>query len=452
MLIYKPAPFRFIHGLGGIILVIALLLGNAPFSPVSAQGAGSLHISDLQTGEFPNLKFFLQAVDTNGKIIADLQPDELEIMEDGYVRPVTDLARVQPGTQVLLAVNESPYLTNQMQGVSYYRIFHQTLDSWAAALPQSGNDNYSYVTNTGIQINRVADTNAFAQLLEAYQPDLVNAKPGLTSLTMALDMTTDTLPSPYMKRAILYITPMLDSTQRATLPDIALRAAQLGTRVFIWLVAPEYTLESREVEPFRQLADLSGGEIFLYNGSESFPDPESHLDPLRNIYQVTFRSGVTTSGEHLLVTRLTRPDFQITGEQISYTLQLAAPNPIFLDPPVQIERVITGGEDAEPLLDPLQITLRMLVEFPDGHPRALTSSRLYVDGILAVENLSEPFDRFNLPLVMYTQDTQIQLRMEVTDELGLTASSIETRIPVLVEQPEPGLLQRIFTGRGLSIL
>ncbi len=408
-------------------------------------------MTDLEITAFPLIQFFLQVTDANGKIVSDLQPDELEIMEDGYVRPISELARVQPGLQVLLAVNESPVLTNQVNGVSYYRIFHQTLDTWAAALPSNASDNYSYITNAGIQINQMTDTAGFAQLMAAYEPDLVNAKPGLTSLTMALDMTTDPLPNPYMKRAILYITPMLDSTQRASLPDIAQRAAQLGTRVFIWLVAPDYTLESAEVEPLRQLADTSGGEIFLYNGSEDFPNPESHLDPLRNIYQVSYQSAATTSGDHIIITRLTRPELQITAEQMAFNLQLAAPNPIFLDPPVQIERVLAGTEE-ETILEPLQTTLRILVEFPDGYPRKLKSSRLYVDDILAVENLTEPFDQFTVPLVMYEQDTQIQLRVEVTDELGLTSSSIDIKVPVIVEQPEPGLVQRIFTGRGLSIL
>jgi hypothetical protein len=444
-----PAPLPVKRIIGGLILLLALF--SAAALPVSAQSAGAISVTGLDFSTFPAVSFMLQVTDTQGKIVADLQPDQLQILEDGYARPVTELARVQPGAQVILAINESPTLTYQMQGLSYYRIFHETLDAWAAALPQGSNDNYSYVTNSGIQIDRQTDTRVFAQMLAAYEVDLIGAQPGLTSLTMSLDMTTDPLPDPYMKRAILYVTPMLDAASRQSLPSIAERAAQLGTRVFVWLVAPEYALESAEVTPFRELADLSGGEIFLFNGSESFPDPEHYLEPLRNIYRTTYRSGVTSSGGHNLSVSVMRPDLQVTGEQMSFNLQLAAPNPMFLEPPAQIERLLTGAEDDQ-TLEPRDSIIRILVEFPDGYPRNLTASRLYVNDQLAAENLAAPFDQFSLPLSAYEQDTQLHLRAEVVDELGLSASSIDTLVQVRVQQPDPTLLEKIFTGRGLSIL
>ncbi|MCE5209029.1 MAG: FHA domain-containing protein [Chloroflexi bacterium] len=447
-----PTPLQFERVVGGMALFLTIVLGlSALVLPVSAQTANSVSVTGLDITSFPLVKFFLQVTNVEGKIVNDLQPDQLEIMEDGFVRPVTELTRIQTGSQIILAVNESPALTNQIQGVSYYRTFMQTLDSWAAALPQGLADNYSYVTNNGIQIDQVTDPGIFSQMLTAYEPDLLNSQPGLTSLTMALDMTTNPLPNAYSKRAILYITPLPDAASLESLPNISLRAAQLGTRVFIWLVAPGYSLEAPEITPLRELADQSGGEIFLFNGQEGFPNPESYFDPLRNIYQVSYKSAVTTSGEHTLVTRISRPDLQITGEQIKYTIQLAPPNPIFLDPPSQITRSLVA-EDENNTLVPSEIPINILVEFPDGYPRELQTSRLFVNEVVTAENLSAPFDQFNLPLEVYEESSEIHLRVEVVDELGMSASSIDTLVQVIVEKPEPALITRIFTGRGLSVV
>lgn len=451
-----PTPLHHARVCGRIVLLLALLPGLIfqalpVFAQTAAQLAQNISVTGLDITGFPVVRFYLQASNTDGRMLNDLQPDQLEILEDGFVRPVTELSRIQPGTQIILAVNESPALTDQIEGLSYYRTFMQTLDDWAAALPQGAPDNYSYVTNNGIQINQVADPGVFSQMLAAYEPDLMHAQPGLTSLTMALDMTTDPLPNAYSKRAILYITPLPDAAVLQSLPKIALRAAQLGTRVFIWLVGRNYSLEAPEVTPLRELADQSGGEIFLFTGQEGFPNPETYFDPLRSIYLVSYKSGITTSGDHSLVVSIHQPDLQITGEQMGFTIQIAAPNPIFLDPPIEIDRTLIP-EDENHALTPAEIPIRILIEFPDGHARALTASRLYIDDVLAAENLAAPYDQFTLPLDAYTADTEIHMRAEVTDELGLSSSSIDTLVQVIVEQPEPSLMQKIFTGRGLSMV
>jgi hypothetical protein len=422
------------------------------FGVSADQNSGEVQVTGLQVGEFPVLRFLLEVKDGLGDPVNGIQPDQIQVMEDGYVRPILELNRIEPGLQLLLAVNESPNLTNQYQGVSYYRLLMQRLESWAQSLPADDPSTFSYVTNSGVQIAQMEDPVYFARALEAYQPDLMAARPGLTSLTMALDLTTNPLPDPYMKRAILYVTPMLDAASREALPMIAERAAQLGTRVFIWVIAPGYPLEAVELEQLRQLADSSGGEIFLSSGTEDFPDPESYFDPLRYIYQVAYESGVNSSGEHRLVTSVTRPDLQITGDEVVFSINVTPPNPIFMDPPVQIQRSFTEVEGEENRLEPDTYPLQILVEFPDGYQRGIRYTRLYINDEVALENTSPPFDRFDLPLSGYDHSQQLELQVEVEDELGLNQRSIETLVELIVEEPQQTWFAAFLSGRRLITL
>lgn len=432
-----------------MILCLVISLSGIAGS-VFAQNRAQIKVSSLNDDAFPVVRFVLEVSDADGKLVSDLGPDQIEIMEDGYLRPVLQLNRIQPGTQLILSVNESPSLTNQYQGVSYYRVLMQTLEGWAQSLPQGEPGNYSYVTNNGVQLAQMEDPAIFAQALTAYQPDLLAAQPGLTSLTMALDLTTNPLSNPYMKRAILFVTPLLDAASRAALPNIAERAAQLGTRVFVWLIAPGYQLESPEIVPLRELVDLTGGEIFLFSGEEDFPNPEHYFEPLRYIYQAAYKSGITTSGEHRLVASIIRPDLQLTSEEMLFSLQVSPPNPIFLEPPVQIQRSFIGEED--PSLEPDTYPIQILLEFPDGHPRDIRYTRLYVNDELTLENITAPFDEFILPLAAYDQSTELRLKVEVEDELGLNQTSIEMPVELLVEEPQQPWFTALLSGRGLTIL
>ncbi len=451
---HTRGPVRIQNILQGLFLIlIACLLASNVAGAAQAQSSGLLEISVLKTEEFPLIRFFLKAVNGEGKYLTDLQASQLQILEDGYTRPIQTLERIQPGMQIILSVNESPNLTNQFQNVSYYRILMQALENWAHSLPQGAPDNYSYVTNNGTQIVQASDPAQFTRSLLNYEPNLLAARPGITSLSMALDLTTDALPNPYMQRAILYVTPPPDATARQALPSIAEMAAQLGTRVFVWVIAPGYPLESAEIAPLRQLADLSGGELFLFNGSEDFPNPEHYFEAYRYIYQVGYQSAITTSGEHRLVVNLTHPGLQISSAELIFPLTVNPPNPIFMEPPAQIIRSFSETEEGtSALLTPDDVPIRILLEFPDGFTRDMKHTRLYVNEELVAENLAPPFEQFNLPLSNYFSSSTLRLRVEAEDELGLSQSSIETLVELIVEEPKKTWVEAVFSGRGLVIL
>jgi hypothetical protein len=84
----------------------------------------------------------------------------------------------------------------------------------------------------------------------------------------------------------------------------------------------------------------------------------------------------------------------------------------------------------------------------DGHPRPITRTALYVDGSLVTENNAPPFETFSWDLKKYVQSGKHLLRVEVVDALGLTGSSIDTGVHILIQQPRRSFLSLLFTRQN----
>jgi hypothetical protein len=91
-----------------------------------------------------------------------------------------------------------------------------------------------------------------------------------------------------------------------------------------------------------------------------------------------------------------------------------------------------------------------LVDFPDGRVRPIVRSTFYVDGAVAAENLSPPFDRFIWDLSSYVESNQHVIQVEVMDSLGLKGKTIETL--VLVEVKRQATSPLAFLARHIPLI
>lgn len=417
--------------------LLALLLLLPGFTPATAQAEGQATLSGLESDQFPEMRFFFEAHDAQGRFASNLQPAQVRVLEDGQALPVTSLEKQEPGLQLIVALEASPLLlATQPAGVAYFDQVCTALKDWAEALPAGGPDDFSLATNTGLMAIRANEPAKLVEAIDDYQPDLLQTQAGSLSLSAALDLATDPNPRPQMKRVILYITPPPVEAVKAALPSMISRANQLNTHIFVWLVAPANQAGSPEVEALRPLADSTGGLFYQLSGEESPPDINEYLEPLRFIYRAGYRSQASGSGAHRLRVQVDTPQFRAASNEKAFTLQVLPPNPIFLSPPVQVQRnwQEAASRDEEAVLEPQETEIQILVEFPDGHPRELKAARLYVDGALAAEITAPPFDRLVWPLGGYLSSQTHQLRVEVEDELGLRRGSIEAPVEVAVEE------------------
>ena len=427
--------------------------------PAAAQVGGQVVLLAPDSGQFPTITLNFEAYNGQGRFITDINPSQVEVQEDGTPRPLTEMSLQQPGLQLTFALNSGPTLAYTFNKISLFEQVREALVNWASA-QTSTLDNFSLITSSGSLSSHLTDPRQFAQALEGYNPDLMKAQPGLSSLIQAMDLATDPLQHPLMKRAILYVTPILPDTVLQALPNLAERATQLGIHLYVWLVQPNPTGDTAISKALNDMAVHTGGQFFTFSGSETFPDLDAYFQPLRYHYRLLYTSAIHTSGDHLLSVHLKQETLALTSNEKTLSLTVLPPNPMFLAPPAHIDRtwLTPAGVRTQSIandravLQPESIQLKLLIEFPDGFQRPLKAARLFVDGKLVSELKQPPFDTFNWSLQGDDTSARHILRVEVEDWLGLQSSSIDTPVDVAVAAAPALEGLRVFGLEASSLL
>ncbi|NPV76476.1 MAG: FHA domain-containing protein [Anaerolineae bacterium] len=435
------------------LCLASLWVSLLPASAFAAQADNGVALSLVETDSFPELRFYFETYDESGNFIEDLQPEEIRVIEDGVPRPLEVLEKFEPGVQFIAAINTAPVFLNQVAGVSLYGRVQEALASWARTQDAGGLGDYSLASNTGLQAIRLDDPQEFASAIQSYQPDLLTLQPSMVSLSQALDLATDPNPSPLMKRTILYVTGLPLSTQVAALPNMADRAAQLGVRIQVWLVGYPGQENTIAGEALRQMAERTGGSLFVYSGLQEFPDIQAYLQPLRYVYRGSYPSGIRASGPHRLAVQVQREGMRFTSQERVFNLTVLPPNPILISPPSQVQRVWTRPEDKKEKerLEPEAFAVQFLVEFPDGHRRDIVRASLLVDGEAVAEMTQPPFDALDWPLAAYTETGKHWIKVQVEDQLGFIQETIAVPVEVVVEPTRRGLFGGLVSPERLAI-
>lgn len=432
--------------------MIALLLLTAPFwkgTRTAAQEGGTLTISAPDTHSFPSITIQMDAYDTQGDFLSDFTSENLRVIENEQALKPDSIEIVEHGLQVIIALNTSPSMAMQSQGTSAYQQIQQALADWAGQRPEDTQDDISLSTPTGLFLIRERDPEQAGQAFSEYQPDLINTQPSLSSLAEALDLATDPLDQPLMKRSILFITPELPASAKETVSDLVSRAKGLGVRLHIWMVVQKGSNAAAD-NPLQLLSESTGGQYTEFALPGPLPEIEPLFAPLRQTYQITYTSKIQKSGSNQLKVETGTTGLGLQSNSVRFSMDVQPPQPIFLSPPASVNRAAPDvAASAEQTNASEAVPLKILVEFPDGYNRELKASRLYVNGALALENTSEPFDRFTWQIGSLTTPGRQILRVEVVDALDLTGSSIEIPIEVTVDEPAAATLSSRISESGI---
>lgn len=428
---------------GGLILSYPRFVGYA-------ESPAQITILDVDTSQFPEMSIYFTAADSADAVTPDLSSAQLQVIENGKPLQPRRLAIEDPGIRLTVAFNPGPGMALYAGGATRFNSIRKSLLESATSL-SAPFDDYSLITSNGILTARDSNIKQWASLLEQFSPNLAKPAAGFNSFTQALDLTAGTNPRPHMQQVILWITPMLSAEQLKLTPGVSQRAGELGVRVHIWLVGPSFAGNSTETQSLRTLAEATGGSLFIFSGVEKLPELSSYLEPLRGVYRLDYTSRINESGDHSIAILHTEEEETTSSAEFPLELTVLPPNPVLLSLPGAITRVETRVSDQNKyLLIPLNQPILVAVEFPDGHERKLAASRLFVNGELVQENRMEPFNQFTWDLTPYEESGSHTLRVEVTDTLGLSRSTISTPVELEV-QYRPSLLAPANLDR-LSIL
>ena len=421
----------------GAMLVIA---ATFPASAQDAPGA-RISVSSVQTETFPQVSLAFEAYTPEGAFIAGLALDQVIVMEDGQPRPVDTLEEQTRPVQWVVAVNPGlPLAFQDANGVSRYERVQQALQDWAVTHPAGLADDMSLASANGAVFPHGAVADWVAAFLGMELDLRNNAQPTLQTLSFALDLAQDAPPQPEMKRAVLFVTPHMEQDQLDSLDSLLARALQSDISISVWMVDSSAYFAHSSAATFQNLAVQTGGNFYPFDGGGALPNPEEFLDKLRHTYALTYTSGLNTPGEHTLTLQITAGETRADSPPQAFSLDIQPPNPVLVSPPAQIIRQ-TPEDDKYNLeaMSPAAQPLEMLIEFPDGHDRRIVRTALYVDGQLAAENTTEPFETFTWDLSGYAESGGHTLQVEAEDELGLSRISMGVPVQVTVIQPPSGL-------------
>ena len=422
-------------------------------SGVYAAQSSTLNILSLDSSQFPALTFYMEPYDMDGIFLENITADTVRVEEDENIIIPDSFQRIEPGVHWITAINSGPRLKDLAGGAYRIDTIRNHLLNWMQNQSADSPNDYSLTTNTGVLASHKAEPQYWMEELEKYQPDFSLSQPNLVSLTQALELASSSGGVVPQKYDILYITPMMPVEFRDQLPIMAEHAKQLGVQVDVWLVGAGTLVGSNGEKPYKQLAEITGGSYFFFSGIEDLPNPSVSMEKLRWLYRIQYHSGMQTSGLHTLSLSLLHNDEWKDSNTLSFKFDVLPPNPIFFSPPSEIIRTPIKSENRgeEDTIEPESVEIRILVEFPDQYQRELTFSRLFADDVLVARNLEAPFDRFQWDLTPYTESQEVNLKVEIQDEAGFSASTIELPVQITMQTRKRTLFELIIDYQGWII-
>ena len=438
------------------LLLSLFALPVAFVAPQTARAQTDAHaeIASIDAQDFPQISALVDVYDASGQFVAGLRPSDLTAYEDGQPRPVNTLTESATPVQIVVAINPGPGLAvRDGNAVQRFTRVAEALSQWVGAQPDDSRDDLSLVSLSGSLITHANIKDWFVSL-DSFKPDFRNTTPNLQTLSIALDTVNAAISQPGMKRAILFITPHMDDPDiDNSIAPMIQAALDSKVRVFVWFVDAEAYFVTASANAFRSLALQTSGTFFAFSGTEAFPDLNLSLTPLRHTYMLTYTSSLSTSGEHSLGVQVESSQGTLLTLDKKFSVDVQPPNPIFISPPLQITRQPPAEDpyNAELLL-PAEQVIEIIIEFPDGHPRELKQTSLYVDGQLVAENTSEPFEKFVWDLSSYEKSGQHEIIVKAEDALGLQKSSMGIPITLTVMQPPTGIQALLARYRSYLVL
>jgi len=433
---------------------LSLSLLALPSAFARAQATSYAEIVSVDARGFPQITALMDVYDANGRFMEGLQAADLTAYEDGQSHPVDALTAYDVPVQLVVAINPGPGLAvRDGNAIQRFTKVVETLSQWVNSQPPDSGDDLSLVSLSGSLITHANARDWFVSL-DSFKPDFRNTTPNLQTFSIALDTVTAATPRPGMKRAILFITPHMDDPNiDNTVAPLIQSAVDSKVRVFVWFVDAESYFATASANAFKSLALQTSGSFFAFSGTETFPDLNVDLAPLRHIYTLTYTSSLTTSGEHTFSVDVGSAEGAIHALDQTFSVDIQPPNPIFVSPPLQIKRQPPADDpyNTEVLL-PAQQNMEIIVEFPDEHPRGLKRTTLYVDGQVVDENTSAPFATFRWDLNIYEKSGQHEIIVEAEDVLGLKKSSMGIPVTVTVIQPPRGIQALLARYRSYLVL
>ncbi len=433
-------------------LIASLFLAILFTIPVTAQTDAPVRLDTLNLSEFPKITTYIDVRGPNGYFVSGLPEDSATIFEDQLPIPAT-ITETRPGAQIVVAYGGGDsFGVINLSLQSRYQVLKDWMLGWAGTQLEEGVDDLSFLVPEGVVVSHQPDPQALMEGLQNYQPDFGVNVNQVEILAAAIDMALDPIPRESMGRAVLFLTGGIADEQQSALQSQIDRAAQAGIRLHFGLINSTNFFEGNQAVRLQTAASQTDGQYFTYSSEEPLPDLNMIFEASRRNYLLEYRSQINSTGTHTIQVQISSDSGDLVSNPEQFEATISPPIPVFVSPPTEIVRTIPPDtRDAPENLVPNIQTLEVLVEFPDNYPREITKLSLYINDALTAELTEPPFEQLTFDLSPYQSDETLTIRLEATDELGLTGSGIETPVDIVIQAPQSGFFPSLGENAPLII-
>jgi len=429
---------------GDLLVILLLLVFLLPTLPIQAQdNQPALQITSIDNSNFPEIVLEYKGLHLSEDLPTD--PANVEIIEDGQSITPSLLEEQYQGMHFAVAINPDSSLSIRGGDSKPYNL--AIIDALKTIGPEpenARNNRYSFFSNPEISLVETEDYTAWAALFNDFVTIPQDISASLSSLELAVSalehssLTLDTV--------LVYVTPYLDYRVLPEFYALIEQAGQLGVKTQVWMIMSPRVLTSSYVTDLQTALQNIGGTFTPLTGTEIVPDPRTYMEGKGRTFTAYYQSQVRTSGEYELQVRANfdqSPTLQSSPAIL--TLDVRPTRLSFINPIDTLEILYNNDKSFQPALLPLEV----LIEFPDGYPRSILNSTLFVNGERVTTNSQPPYGSFVLDLAGYVEETELELEVRLQDEFGLQGRTPVQTIALDVLRPENGLDRSWFTSPWL---
>lgn len=428
---HRALRFSF-HTLGNafitaLLLSLLLMQSFTALASVLLQPQPSLEVSSIDTREFPLIRAEVKPRNLPDPAVDQLDSTTLQVLENENILPVRSVVENYEGFHLALAINPGIALAwRDVNGISRYDKLIQAFTQLNQSLIPGSGDRFSLFINPDYEPTGFTDLDSLLIALADYPGNMRQMEPSLTSLQHALEaLSAD---ESGQDKILFYITPLPYPSDAEQLDLLLQSALDHHITIHIWLAGDPEISSYPQLPHLRNLAEGSGGSLFLFSGSEPIPEPTSYVLGLGKRYQISYLSQVRKSGEHQLALSLQTSAGEVTSPKITFSVEVLPAEVEFINLPQKVS-VQTAADGS---LTPAELPVEITVSFPDSHPRSITKASLWVNGSLYQENTAAPYFNFNVVLADFPETQRLSLQAKISDELGLTGQSALTPLDLEV--------------------
>lgn len=419
---------------GNLLATLVLIISLLPTNPIHAQDYQPvIQITSINNSNFPEIILNYKGLNLSEELPTN--PADVEIIEDGQAITPTSLEEHYQGVHFAVAINpDSSLIIRGGNSQPYNLAMVEALKTVGPEPENARNNRYSYFSNPEFSLVETDDYSAWAGLLDNFETIPQDLNASLSSLELAVSALEHS--SLALDTVLVYITPYLNFRVLPEFYDLIERAGKLGVETQVWIVMSQRVIGSSYETEMQTTLQNNAATLTPLTGTETVPDPVSYLKGKGRSFTAHYQSNIRSSGDYELQVRANfgqSPTLQSTPAVLSLVIEPTKLS--FINLPDTLEVLFNNDGSFQPT----QLPLDVLIEFPDGYPRSILNSTLFINDERVTSNTEPPYGSFVIDLTEYADEEELNLEVRLQDEFGLQGRSGVHTIMLDVLKPQSTL-------------